>query len=72
MESSRDGTDLLQGNTAVVCQQQRQRIFGAALGVDIRFEWVRSHDGRPLNAIRAMSAGGNPATCIALTDSSVL
>lgn len=28
-----------------------KRILGSARGVDIRFEWVRGHDGHPLNEI---------------------
>lgn len=28
-----------------------RRILGSARGVDIRFEWVRGHDGHPLNEI---------------------
>lgn len=28
-----------------------RRILGSARGIDIRFKWVRGHDGHPLNEI---------------------
>ncbi|QOD05706.1 RNase H family protein [Pseudarthrobacter sp. BIM B-2242] len=31
--------------------QECRRILGSARGADIRFEWVRGHDGHPLNEI---------------------
>jgi hypothetical protein len=31
--------------------QECRRILGSARGLDIRFEWVRGHDGHPLNEI---------------------